>query len=215
MLTAPYYHASGEAGDALELPQDPFDGVVHKAVLHQVVKAHLANQRQGNAATKTRGMVSGGGRKPWRQKGTGRARQGSNRAPHWRGGGVVFGPSPRSYRQQVPKKMNALARRSALNAKALMDRLAVIERFEIDAPKTRNVFGLLNRIGMAESKLLILTDGANPLLHRSSRNLANVSVTPFRQASAYELMAAKHILVEAGALQSLADSAPAEEEAHA
>ena len=103
MLTARYFSASGEPGDARELPEDLFDGVVNDAELHQVVKAHLANPREGTAATKTRSRVSGGGRKVWRQKGTGRARQGSNRAPHWRGGGVAFGPQPRDYHQEVPR----------------------------------------------------------------------------------------------------------------
>ena len=108
MLTARYYNAAGEQADDVQLPEELFDGRVHEAALHQTVKAYLANQRQGTAATKTRGMISGGSRKPWRQKGTGRARQGSTRAPHWRGGGVVFGPSPRSYHQDVPRKVRQL-----------------------------------------------------------------------------------------------------------
>jgi large subunit ribosomal protein L4 len=215
MLTARYFSAAGDAGDAWELPQAIFDGVVHQAALHQVVKAHLANRRQGNASTKTRGMISGGGRKAWRQKGTGRARQGSNRAPHWRGGGVVFGPSPRSYRQAMPKKVNALARRSAFNAKAVSDRLAVIERFDIDAPKTRRVADLLGKIGMRERKLLILTDGLKPMMYLSSRNLENVEVLPFHQASAYDVMAAGEVLVEAGALRTSNHEAPSTEPAHA
>ena len=118
MLTARYFSASGEPGDARELPEDIFDGVVNEAVLHQVVKAYLANQRQGTASTKTRSEVSGGNSKVWRQKGTGRARQGSIRAPHWRGGGIAFGPRPRDYHQDIPRKVKALARRSAFNARA-------------------------------------------------------------------------------------------------
>ena len=106
MLTARYFSVSGEPGDALELPEDLFDGVVNEAVLHQVVKAYLANQRQGTASTKTRAHVSGGNNKPWRQKGTGRARQGTIRAPHWRGGGVVFGPTPR----ELPSSSSPRAR---------------------------------------------------------------------------------------------------------
>lgn len=201
MLTAPYFNANGEPGEAVQLPEELFDGFVHEAALHQVIKAQLANQRQGNAATKTRGMVSGGGRKAWRQKGTGRARAGSIRAPQWRGGGIVFGPSPRSYTQRITKKLNALARRSALNAKAVGERLAVIEAFNIDAPKTRQVTLLLDKIGMNGGKLLILTAGQNGTLYLSSRNLPNVSVLPFRDASAYELLAAKSILIEAAALK--------------
>ena len=128
MLTARYFSASGDAGDAFELPADLFDGVVNEAVLHQVIKAYLANQRQGNASTKTRAEVSGGNSKVWKQKGTGRARQGSTRAPHWRHGGVAFGPRPRSYHQDLPKKVKALARRSAFNKRALNNEVAVIER---------------------------------------------------------------------------------------
>ena len=200
MLTARYFSASGEPGDARELPEDLFDGVVNEAVLHQVVKAHLANQRQGTASTKTRSRVSGGGRKVWRQKGTGRARQGSNRAPHWRGGGVAFGPQPRDYHQEVPRKVKALARRSALNARALREEIAVIERFELDAPKTRTVVDLLRKIGSGEKKVLILTDGINSNIYLSTRNLQTVSVVPFSEVSAYDLMAAGELLIEAGAL---------------
>ena len=127
MLTAKYFNAAGEPGDAFQLPEELFDGVVNDAVLHQVVKAILANRRQGNASTKTRANVAGGGRKPWRQKGTGRARQGTIRAPHWRGGGIVFGPHPRSYHQDVPRKVKALARRSAFNTKAQGEQIVVIE----------------------------------------------------------------------------------------
>ncbi|CAN5355031.1 50S ribosomal protein L4 [soil metagenome] len=200
MLTARYFDASGVAGDALELPTDPFDGVVNEAALHQVIKAQLANRRQGNAATKTRGMVRGGGRKIWRQKGTGRARQGSIRAPHWRGGGVVFGPSPRSYRQAIPRKLNALARRSAFNTKALAERVAVIEKLALEEPRTRIVRELLGKLGMKDSKLLILTNGESSDVHLASRNLPNVDVLPFRQVSAYELLAAGDLLIEADAL---------------
>lgn len=209
MLTARYFSASGEAGEARELPEALFDGVVNEAVLHQVIKAHLANKRQGTASTKTRSEVSGGGRKVWRQKGTGRARQGSIRAPHWRGGGIAFGPSPRDYHQDVPKKVKALARRSALNARAVREEIAVIERFDIDAPRTRAVTDLLRKIGSAEKKLLILTAGINSNVYLSARNLPQVSVLPFAEASAYDLMTAGEVLIEADALT------PADEVAHA
>ncbi|HEX6924070.1 MAG TPA: 50S ribosomal protein L4 [Longimicrobiaceae bacterium] len=200
MLTARYFSASGEPGEARELPEDLFDGVVNEAVLHQVIKAHLANKRQGTASTKTRAQVSGGNNKVWRQKGTGRARQGSIRAPHWRGGGVVFGPSPRDYHQDVPRKVKALARRSALNAKALREEIAVIEGFDVDAPRTKAVVGLLKKIGSADKKVLILTSGLNPNLYLSARNLPGVSVLPFAEASAYDLMNAGELLIEEAAL---------------
>ncbi|HEX2218149.1 MAG TPA: 50S ribosomal protein L4 [Gemmatimonadales bacterium] len=215
MLSARYFSAAGEQGDAVQLPQELFDGVVHEAALHQVIKAHLANRRQGTAATKTRGMVSGGNNKAWRQKGTGRARQGSIRAPHWRGGGIVFGPSPRSYHQDVPKKVKALARRSAFNTRALAEQVSVIERFDLDAPKTRRVAELLGRLGVAEKKVLVLTDGINNPLFLSVRNLRNVRVMPFREASAYDVMTANELVIESAALQGAAAGAEKEETVNA
>ncbi len=202
MLSARYFSAAGEQGDAVQLPQELFDGVVNEAVLHQVVKAHLANKRQGNAATKTRGMVSGGNSKVWRQKGTGRARQGSIRAPHWRGGGVVFGPHPRDYDQQIPKKVKALARRSAFNTRAINEQVAVIERLAVDAPKTKVVADLLGKIGIGGRKVLILTHGVNTAVFKSARNLPNVQVLPFSQASAYDVLNANQLLIEADALSA-------------
>ena len=209
MLTARYFSASGEPGDARDLPEEIFDGVVNEAVLHQVVKAYLANQRQGTASTKTRSEVSGGNSKVWRQKGTGRARQGSIRAPHWRGGGIAFGPSPRDYHQDIPKKVRALARRSAFNTRALSEQIAVVESFDVDAPKTRTVVDLLRKIGASDKKVLILTSEIKPNLYLSARNLPQVKVLPFQEASAYDLMAANEVVIEAAALT------PATEVAHA
>ena len=209
MLTARYFNAAGEPGDAFQLPEELFDGVVNDAVLHQVIKATLANRRQGNAATKTRANVSGGKRKAWRQKGTGRARQGSIRAPHWRGGGIVFGPHPRSYHQDVPRKVRALARRSAFNTKAQGEAVTVIERLAFDAPKTSQAVSLLGRMGVADAKrVLVLTDGNNETVFRSFRNLPNVEVLPFAQASAYDVMKARQLVIEESALRS---AVPAEE----
>lgn len=215
MLSARYFSAAGEPGDAVQLPQELFDGVVNDAVLHQVIKAILANKRQGNAATKTRAMVSGGNSKVWRQKGTGRARQGSIRAPHWRGGGIVFGPHPRSYHQDVPRKVRALARRSAFNTRALADQVTVLERFDLDAPKTRRVVELLGKMGVADKKVLVLTDGINNPLFLSVRNLQNVRVLPFREASAYDVMTANQLVIESAALQSVGAGAEKEETVNA
>ena len=216
MLSAPLFSATGEPGDRVELPLDPFDGIVHQAALHQTIKAFLANQRQGNASTKTRGEVAGGGRKVWRQKGTGRARQGSIRAPHWRGGGIVFGPTPRSYHQDVPKKVKALARRSAFSSRALADQVAVIERLELETPKTRRVVDLLERIGAGQEKVLILTEGRNPSLLRSARNLPSVQVMPFREVSTFEVLNANYLVIEQPALRVVEPvSRDAEEAVHA
>src|SRR5213592_2632863 len=139
--------AKGTAREKVALPADLFDGTVHMPAMHQAVKAYLANQRQGNAATKNRKWVVGGNQKPWKQKGTGRARQGSIRAPHWVGGGTVFGPHPRSYAQYVPRQVRALARKSAFNARARENAVFVIDRFDFDAPKTKSMEALLEKVG--------------------------------------------------------------------
>jgi large subunit ribosomal protein L4 len=202
MLTAKLYTAAGEASGDVQLPEELFDGRVHEAALHQTVKAHLANKRQGTAATKTRGMVSGGKKKAWRQKGTGRARQGSIRAPHWRGGGVVFGPSPRDYHQDVPRKVKALAKRSAFNQRAISGEIVVIERFDAAAPKTRAFADLIVKLSSVGAKrVLVLTDGSNENVYLSARNLQNVEVMPFTQASAYDVMVARRLVIEQGALE--------------
>src|SRR5438874_8139347 len=153
------YTAQGAERDSVTLPATLFDGTVNMPVMHQAVKAFLANQRQGNASTKIRKYVTGGNQKPWKQKGTGRARAGSTRAPHWVGGGTVFGPIPRSYAQYVPRQVRALARKSALNARARENAIYVIDRFEFDAPKTSQLHALMSRLGVVERKVLILTDG--------------------------------------------------------
>src|SRR3954462_11307138 len=137
------YTARGTQRDPVALPGELFDGTINVPVMHQAVKAYLANQRQGNAATKIRKYVTGGNQKPWKQKGTGRARQGSTRAPHWVGGGTVFGPTPRSYAEYVPRQVRALARKSAFNARAKENAVFVIDAFNFDAPKTSQLLSLL------------------------------------------------------------------------
>src|SRR5688572_26552214 len=147
------YTAQGAARERVTLPAELFDGTVNVPVMHQVVKAYLANQRQANAHTKNRRMVTGGNQKPWKQKGTGRARQGSTRAPHWVGGGTVFGPTnDRNYEQKVPRKIRQLGRKSALNARAREGAIYVIDGFAMDAPKTAAVLALVAKLGVAEQK---------------------------------------------------------------
>ena len=198
-LEAASYSEKGKAGSRVTLPGEVFDGIVNMPVMHQAVKAYLANQRQGNAATKTRGFVIGGNQKPWKQKGTGRARQGSTRAPQWVGGGTVFGPTPRSYAQYVPRKVRALARKSAFNARARENAVVVIDSFDIDAPKTSQLLGLLNSIGIADKKVLILTDGAKPNVYMSGRNLPRTHVLPYSDVSTYHLLWSDVVLVESAA----------------
>src|SRR5688500_3665221 len=194
------FTAQGTERDRVSLPAELFDGTVNMPVMHQAVKAYLATQRQGNASTKTRGFVIGGNAKPWKQKGTGRARQGSTRAPHWVGGGTVFGPRPRSYAQYVPRKVRALARKSAFNARARENAVLIIDAFEYEAPKTSQLLGLLSTLGVADRKVLILTDGVKPNVYMSGRNLPRTHVLPYSDVSTYHLLWSDVVVIEASAL---------------
>lgn len=209
MYKAPVYTAAGEKKGEQDLPEALFDGTVHEPSMWQTVKAYLANQRQATAATKTRSLVSGGNSKPWRQKGTGRARQGSIRAPQWRGGGTVFGPrANRNFRQDVPKKVRWLARRSAYNTRAADGSVMILEALAIETPRTKEIVRLLDGVD-AQGNVLILTDGHKPTVYLSARNLPGVEVRAFGQESAYDVLWADTVLIEAGALER------AEEVAHA
>jgi large subunit ribosomal protein L4 len=201
MIEAPHYAADGaKRGGNFALPAEYFDGTVNEPVLHQAVKVYLNNQRQGTHMTKSRSFVSGGNQKPWKQKGTGRARQGSIRAPHWRGGGIVFGPTPRDYRTEIPRKVRQLARKSALNARAREGAVHVIERLAFRAPKTAQLVSLLQSLGLAERRILVLTAGHNPNAYLSGRNLPSVEVMSYPEASAYDILWSEAVVVEEGAL---------------
>jgi large subunit ribosomal protein L4 len=199
-INAAAYNSKGAKQGDFALPGDLFDGTINMPVMHQAVKAYLANQRQGNAATKTRGFVIGGNQKPWKQKGTGRARQGSTRAPHWVGGGTVFGPTPRSYAQYVPRKVRALARKSAFNARARENAVIVIDPLEFSAPKTGEMLALLKSLGVADRKVLILTDGVNQNAYMSCRNLPRAHMMPYSDVSTYHLLWSDFVVIEATAL---------------
>ena len=194
------YTSGGTQREAVALPETLFDGTINMPVMHQAVKAFMANQRQGNASTKIRKYVTGGNQKPWKQKGTGRARQGSTRAPHWVGGGTVFGPTPRSYAEYVPRQVRALARKSAFNARAKEEAVFVIDAFNYDAPKTSKLVSLIARLGLENQKVLILTDGAKPNVHLSGRNLPTVHVLPYSDVSTYHILWSDVVLIEAGAI---------------
>jgi len=213
MYKARYYKADGKKGRARALPDSLFDGVVNEGVMHQVVKAYLANQRQGTSAAKSRGQVAGGSSKPWRQKGTGRARQGTIRAVQWEGGGVAFPPIPHSWRQRVPKKVKALARRSALNDRAENDRVVLLDVPVMEAPKTKDLRGLLGSIEV-DGKVLLLTDGKNSNVYLSARNLRDVSVLPFGDESVYDVLWANTVIIERSAIDRIgSDASPEAEEA--
>ena len=201
MINAPHYSATGaKHGKAFALPGDTFDGVVNENVLHQAVKDFLANQRQGTAKTKTRSFVSGGNQKPWKQKGTGRARAGSSRSPVWVGGGTVFGPIPRDYRKDTNKKVRQLARRSALNARAREGMVHVVDPFTMDAPKTSTLMKLLSKLALGDIKTLILTDGSKAPVYLSGRNVPKIEVLPFSDATAYDILRADALVIESAAL---------------
>ena len=211
IFKAPYYKADGKKGRARPLPGPLFNGVVNEGVVHQAVKVYLANQRQGTSAAKTRSDVAGGGRKPWRQKGTGRARAGTIRSPIWAGGGVAFPPIPHSWRQRLPKKVKTLARHSALNDRAENDRVVIADLPEMQSPKTRDLIAFMGAIDLP-GKVLLLTDGVKKNLYLSSRNLPAVSVIPFGEESVYDVLWAHTIVIERSALEASSSSSISESE---
>ena len=213
MIEAPHFSAAGaKQSKGVALPAALFDGTVNEPVLHQAVITFLANQRQGTHQTKTRHFVSGGNQKPWRQKGTGRARQGSIRSPLWPGGGTMFGPHPREYRLGINRKLKRLARSSAFNARAREGAVMVIDRFAYDAPKTQRLAALVARLGLEGRKVLILTNGVNEYVYLSGRNLPAVHVMPYADVSAYHVLWSDAVLVEGAAigheLAPVADTEP-------
>lgn len=214
MFKAPYYKNDGKKGRARPLPTSIFDGVVNEGVLHQAVKAYRANQRQGTHAAKNRSAVRGGSRKPWRQKGTGRARQGTIRAAQWAGGGRAFPPIPHSWRQKLPKKVRLLARRSALNARAEGERVVLFDSPAFESPRTKELREYLGSIELAGRKVLVLTDGVRENLYLSSRNLSNVEVRPFGEEHAYDVLWADVVVIERAAIDAVNEQADgADEEA--
>jgi large subunit ribosomal protein L4 len=201
MFKAQAFTAAFESAGEQDLPETLFDGTIHQPAMWQAVKAYLANQRQANASTKTRAEVSGGNKKPWRQKGTGRARQGSIRSPQWRGGGIVFGPRPgRNYKQALPKQVRWLARKSAYNVRAEDESVFIIEPLVLEGPKTKRIIELLTKTG-ATGNVLLLTDGHKPTVHLSARNLPGVQVRPFGGESTYDLLWADTLIIEGPALE--------------
>lgn len=169
------YNLAGQVTGEIELNDQVFGVEFNEAVVHQAIVMQLANQRQGTSATKTRGMVRGGGRKPWKQKGTGRARCGSTRSPIWVGGGTTFGPQPRSYAKKMPRKARRLALCCALSAKVAAGEMVVVEGLAFDAPKTKNVVAMLNAFDAADKKALLITDGENTNVELSARNMPKVT----------------------------------------
>jgi large subunit ribosomal protein L4 len=187
MATVSVRDPAGAETGTVELDDATFGIEPNVAVLHQVVTAQLAAARAGTQSTKTRAEVRGGGAKPWRQKGTGRARQGSIRSPQWRGGGVALGPKPRSYRQRTPKKMVKLALRSALSDRAAEGKVAVVSRWDFDAPRTREARVALSALGI-EGRALVVLGPEEEVAAKSFRNLPEVHVLPVGELNAYDVL---------------------------
>ena len=194
-----------------ELPAPLFEAPVNTALMHQVVVASLAAQRAGTHATKTRGDVSGGGTKPWRQKGTGRARQGSIRAPHWTGGGIVHGPQPRDHSMKVNKKMKKAALRSALTDAAQSGKLAVISGLGFDGPRTKDAVEVLEALDLKGAVLLVIP-GPDEAVEKSFRNLPQVKVDYPRNLSTYDVLYADRVVFTTDALDLLTGGAAQSED---
>ena len=188
MPTVDVRSASGDTVGAVRLDDAVFGVKPNVPVMHQVVTAQLAAARAGTQSTKTRAEVSGGGKKPWRQKGSGRARQGSTRAPHWTGGGVAMGPKPRSYRQRTPKKMIQLALHSALSDRASEGKVLVVDSWGLDAPKTRDAKAALQALGLDGGKVLLVVDREAENVAKSFRNLPDINLVLPSELNAYDIL---------------------------
>jgi large subunit ribosomal protein L4 len=204
--------ASGDVVGKTTLDEAVFGAQVNVPVMHQVVRAQLAAARAGTRATKKRGEVRGGGKKPWRQKGTGRARQGSTRAPHWRGGGAVFGPQPKDYSMKVNRKMRTVALRSALSDRAREGRITVIDQFGYADPKTKDALRTLEALGVSGKSLIVL-EGVDMVVGKSFRNLETVHVITVDQLNTYDILNADWIVFTQAALDRVGK--PAAERASA
>jgi len=199
MASVEVRNALGESVGSVELADDVFGIEPNVAVMHQVVTAQLAGIRSGDHSTLTRSEVRGGGRKPWRQKGSGRARQGSTRAPNWRGGGIAFGPKPRNYSQRTPKKMVALALRSALSDRAADGKVMVIDDWSIAAPKTKDGKAALAALGVA-GRVLVVLGRENEAVAKSLRNLPKVHLILASELNAYDVLCCDWIVFTQGTL---------------
>jgi len=202
MSQARVFDGSGTETGMVDLPEAVFNAPLHEAAMHQALLRQLANARQGTHQTKTRGEVSGGGKKPWKQKGTGRARQGSTRAPQWRHGGTVFGPHPRGYEQKMPRKQRRLALRAALAAKAQAEQLRVLDGLAMEAAKTRQMADLFEALGTGQRALLVLP-AHDLLVEKSTRNLPWVRTILLANLNVFDVLEADTVVLTREALAQL------------
>lgn len=204
MATLTIRDTQGAESGTLEVSDSIFGVTPNEHAVRQALIAYEANQRQGTHSTKTRAFVRGGGRKPWKQKGTGRARQGSIRAPQWRGGAIIFGPQPRSYRQKVNKQVRRLAINSVLSDLRAGNRISVVKEFGLSEPKTREFISLLGRIGVDQAqRILVLVSGAEEVLRKSAANLPSVILSTVENVNVYNLLTCDHLIATPDSLKAL------------
>jgi large subunit ribosomal protein L4 len=204
MMKLDVYKIDGsKSGDSVELSEEIFGIEPNDHVIYLAVKAYLANQRQGTHKSKERNEVRGGGRKPWRQKGRGVARAGTIRSPLWVGGGRIFGPKPRNYREKLNKKVKDLARKSALTYKAKSEQIVVVEDFNFELPKSKELYSILNALNVVGKKTLILTNGADDNVYKSGRNIEKINVLEANKASTYEILNSQVLLLQKSAVEKL------------
>ena len=199
-MLLPVYNMVGEKVGETELADEIFAVPINEAVMHQAFLRQLANARLGTHKTKKRGEVSGGGRKPWRQKGTGRARQGSIRSPQWRKGGTVFGPQPRSYRQKMPRKMRRLAVRSALSVKAAAEQIILLDTLRMEESRTKQMLALLDSLGIQDSALILLSK-KDEAVERSARNVPEVKTLRANYLNIRDILGYDHLVLPLEALE--------------
>ncbi|MGC8657888.1 MAG: 50S ribosomal protein L4 [Desulfomonilaceae bacterium] len=205
MAVVDVINQNGEKVDSVELEDRIFNAEIRDTLVQQVVVWQLAKRRSGCAATKTRGQVRGGGKKPWRQKGTGRARAGTSRSPVWSGGGTIFGPHPRSYAFSLPRKVRKAALCSVLSAKLKDEKLTILDKLELEEPKTRLFAGVLSGLGFDKDKTLFLVPEKNPDLTRASRNIYRTMVLPTEGLNVYDLLRFERLAILKDALPKLSE----------
>lgn len=201
------------SGETLELADDIFGIEPNDHAIYLSVKSYLANQRQGTHKSKERGEVRGGGKKPWKQKGRGGSRAGTSRSPLWIGGGTIFGPRPRNYRQELPKKVSKLARKSALSYKVKDEQLIVVEDFHFEEPKTKEFVKFLDAIKASGKKTLLLTNGNSEILYKSGRNIPKVKILEASKVSTYDILNNQVLVMQKGAVEIISNSFRKNEEA--
>ena len=202
-MVVPVYNTEGQTVGEIALSEAVFAAPLRPHVLHQVTVGYLANRRQGTVGTKTRGQVRGGGRKMWRQKGTGRSRQGSNRAPHWKGGGTVFGPRARDYRHVLPRALRRTALRSALSARCAEGRLRILDQLKLERPHTADLVGIMGRLALGDDRALVVTEGVERNVYLSARNVPGLSVSPAVDLNALLVLRAKSIVLTRDAVAAV------------